>query len=179
MIRPEYRKALEDQQQVLVLLWVFFLSAIFIYLWLTEVVLGRSGFSAGSSFAEITRVVLWLLAFIELGTFVWWRRRFLSKEAILGGAKKYKLLQVLQEHTTPLEERAAQVVSSYVTSKIVAFAIIEAMAVYGFVLALIGGYIRDQVLFSLASGMLLVVEFPSKFRLEELVKEAEGRGHAS
>src|SRR5713226_2816116 len=57
MIRPEYRKALEDQQQVLVLLWVFFLSAIFIYLWLTEVVLGRSGFSAGSSFAEITRVV--------------------------------------------------------------------------------------------------------------------------
>lgn len=119
-------------------------------------------------------MVLWLLAFIDLGTFVWWRNRFLTKEAILAGSKKYKTLQVLQAHTTPLEERAAQVVSSYVTSKIVAFAILEAMAVYGFVLALIGGYVRDQYLFSFASGALLLFEFPSKSRLEELLSDVVG-----
>jgi hypothetical protein len=173
MIRPEYRKALDGQQQVLVLLWTFFVSGIFIYLWVTEFVLGKSGFAAGSSFAATTRMVIWLLAFIDLGTFVWWRKRFLAREAILAGAKKHKLLRVLQEHTTPVEERAARVVSSYVTSKIVAFAIVEAMAVYGFVLALVGGHIRDQYLLSLASGMLLLFEFPSKSRLEQLLRDVE------
>lgn len=176
MIRPEYRKTLDGQQQVLVLLWTFFASGIFVYLWLTEFILGRSGFSEGSSFAETTRVVIWLLAVIDLGTFFWWRKRYLTKEALLRESKKYKLLQVLQEHTTPLEERAAQVVSSYVTSKIVAFAIVEAMAVYGFVLALVGGYVRDQYLLSLASCLLLVLEFPSKSRLEELLRDVEVLG---
>jgi hypothetical protein len=176
MIRPEFRKALEDQQQILVLLWIFFVGAIFVYLWLTEFILGKSGFSAGSSLTETVRIVLWLLAFVDLGTFVWWRNRFLSKKGILGRSKKYKILQVLQEHGTPLEERAAEVVSSYVTSKIVAFAILEAMAVYGFVLALIGGYIRDQYLFSFASGALLLFEFPSKAFLADILRELETHG---
>jgi hypothetical protein len=176
MIRPEFRKALEGQQQILVLLWTLFFCGIFVYLWLTEFVLRKSGFSAGSSLAETARIVLWLLAVIDLGTFVWWRKRFLTREAILRGSKKYKTLQVLQEHKTPLEERAAQVVSSYVTSKIVAFAILEAIAVYGFVLALIGGYVRDQYLVSLASGALLVFEFPYKAFLGDILRDIEIMG---
>ncbi|MBI4523282.1 MAG: hypothetical protein HY695_05650 [Deltaproteobacteria bacterium] len=175
MIRPEFKKSLESQQTILLLLWTFFVSGIFIYLWITEFVLRRSGFLASSA-AETVRMILWLLAFIDLGTFIWWRNRFLAKEAILGGTKKYKTLQVLQEHTTPLEERAAQVVSSYVTSKIVAYAIVEAMAVYGLVLAAIGGYVRDQYLFSIASLLLLVIEFPSRSYLATLLKEVEARG---
>jgi len=176
MIRPEFRKALEGQQQILALLWTFFFCGLFVYLWLTEFVLRSSGFSAGSSVAETVRIVLWLLALIDLGTFVWWRKRFLTQEAILGGSKKYTTLQVLQEHKTPIEERAAQVASSYVTSKIVGFAILEATAVYGFVLALIGGYIRDQYLFSLASGVLLLFEFPSKAFLEKILRKIEAPG---
>lgn len=176
MIRPEYRKALESQQQILVLLWTFFVGAIFIYLWVTEFVLKKSGFSVGSSVAATARPVLWLLAFIDLGTFVWWRKCFLTEETILGASKKYKTLQVLREHRTPLEERAAQVISSYVTGKIVAFAILEAMAVYGFVLAVVGGYIKDQYLLSFASEALLLCEFPFKSRLEDLLGQVETRG---
>ena len=176
MIRPEFRKALEAQQQILVLLWTFFFCGIFVYLWLTEFILQRSGFSAGSSLAETSRIVLWLLAVIDLGTFVWWKKGFLTQEAILRGSKKYKTLQVLQEHKTPVEERAAQVVSAYVTSKIVAFAILEAMAVYGFVLALIGGYVREQYLLSFASGALLAFEFPRKAFLGKILKDIEATG---
>jgi hypothetical protein len=173
MIRPEFRKALAAQHQILALLWAFFFCGIFVYLWLTEFVLRRSGFSAGSSVAEMVRIVLWLLAVIDLGTFVWWRKQFLTEAAVLRGSKKYKTLQVLQEHKSPLEERAAQIVSSYVTSKIVAFAILEAMAVYGFVLALIGGYVRDQYLFSFVSGALLVFEFPRKAFLGKILSDIE------
>lgn len=176
MIRPEYRETLESQQQILVLLWIFFVGAVFLYLWLTEFILRRSGFSAGAAFDETVRIVLWLLAIIDLATFIWWRKRFLAGEAILKGSKKYKILQVLKEHKNRSEERAAEIVSSYVTSKIVGFAIIEAIAVYGFALALIGGHIRDQYLFSFASVALLFLEFPSKAFLEEILREAEARG---
>lgn len=172
MIRTEFRKALENQQQVLVILWVFFLCGIFLYLWITEFVLSKSNFSAGSSVSQAARVFLWLLAFLDLGTLVWWRR-FLTKEAILGGAKKYKRLQALREHSSPHEEQAAGMISYYVTSKIVAFAIIEAIAIYGFVLAVVGRYIGEQYLFSLAAAALMIVEFPSKARFEKLLREIE------
>jgi hypothetical protein len=176
MIRPEFKKALEDQQPILILLWIFFFGAIFVYLWLTEFILGKAAFSAGSAFAETVRIVLWLLGFVDLGTYIWWRNRFLTREGILARSKKYKVLQVLQEHKNSLEERAAEIVSSYVTSKIVAFAIIEAMAVYGFVLAFIGAYVRDQYLFSFASGALLLLEFPSKAFLNDILRELETQG---
>ena len=51
--------------------------------------------------------------------------------------------------------------SSYVTRKIVIFAIIEAIAVYGFVLALVGRFVQDFYLLSALSLVLLVIEFPS------------------
>ncbi len=176
MIRPEFRKALDSQQKVLVVLWVVFIWAIFVYLWIANFILAKSGFSAGSSFSGSARIVLWLLAFLDLGYLVWWKKRFLTKEAILGGSKKFKLLQALQGHKSPLEEQAAGVISSYVTGKIVAFAIVEAVAVYGFVLALVGRYVWDQYLFSIASGVMLLFEFPSKPFLEELLRDVEVRG---
>lgn len=176
MLRSDFRKALEGQQQILVLLWIFFVGAIFFYLWLTEFILGRSGFWAASSLTGTFRVVLWLLGFADLGTFVWWRKRFLARNGLLAGSKSYKILQGLQEHQTPLEERAAQIVSSYVTSKIVGFAILEAMAVYGFILAGVGGYIHDQYLLSLAAGALFLFEFPSKRFLDDLLRELEAQG---
>ena len=171
MIRSEFRETLEKQQQVLVSLWGFFFCGIFIYLWIAEFLVAKLGSSTAPS--GILRMVLWILGFIDLGTLVWWKKRFLTKEAILGGSKSYKLLQALQGHRSPLEERAAAVVSSYVTSKTVAFAIVEAIAVYGLVLDIVGRYSLDQYLLSLVSGALLLVEFPFKPRLQDLVRAVE------
>ncbi len=176
MIRPEYRKTLESQHKVLVVLWMAFIIAILLYLWIAKLILANPKFPARYSFSETARMVLWLLAILDLGYLIWWKKRFLAKEAIFGGAKKFKLLQVLQEHKSPLEEQAAGVISSYITGKIVAFAIVEAIAVYGLILALIGGYAWDQYLFSIASGALLLFEFPSKPYLEELLRDVEVRG---
>ena len=176
MIRPEFKEALIKQHQVLVVLWTFFFCALFIYLWISEFVLARPGLSGGSDVYSPTRIALWLLVVFDLGTLAWWRRRFLTREGILAEPGRYKILQALQGHTSPLEERAAGAISSYVTSKIVAYAIIEAIAIYGFVLAFVGHHTRDQYLFSLISALLLVREFPSKARLQGLVSEIEARG---
>jgi hypothetical protein len=176
MIRTEFRKSLESQQQVLVVLWAVFVWAIFVYLGITHFILMRSEFAPGGSYSETLRIVLWVLAFVDVATLVWWRKNYLTKEAILGGVRQYKVLQSLQEHTNTVEERAAAVVSSYVTTKVVLFAIIEALAVYGFVLAVVGRFLPDQYLFSFASLVLLLVEFPSKARLQELLQQVEARG---
>jgi hypothetical protein len=179
MIRPEFKKSLEGQQQVLVVLWAVFVWAIFVYLGITHFVLMKSGFAPGGSYSETLRVVLWVLAFIDVATLVWWKKNYLTNEAILGGAKQYKVLQSLQEHANAVEERAAGIVSSYVTSKVVVFAIIEALAVYGFVLAVVGRFLPDQYLFSLAGLVLLLLEFPSKARLQKLLRQVEARGSRS
>ena len=173
MIRPEFREALESQHGILVKLWVAFIVAIFLYVWIADTVLPSRRLLAGPAAAEAGKVIIWLLTLVDLGSLAWWKKRFLNKQAILGGAKKYRLLQALQEHKTPLEEQAAGIVSSYVTSKIVAFAMMEALAVYGFGLALIGRYVWHQYLLSLASGLLLVWEFPSKSFLEEIIRDVE------
>ena len=174
MIRPEYRKTLESQHGVLVVLWVIFVVGIILYLWISEFLLAGRKLSAGPAFSEPARIVLWLLAFFDLGALAWWKKRFLTKGAILvAGLKKTKLLQALQGHESPLEEQAAGAISFYVTAKIVAFAMVEAIAIYGFALALIGHDLWGQYPLSLASGVLLLLEFPSRPFLEELLRDVE------
>jgi hypothetical protein len=173
MIRPEYRVMLESQHGVLVALWWVFIGAIFFYLWISYAFLTYRQLAITDSFSQAARLFLWILTFLDLATLVWWKRRFLRREAILGGAKKYKLLQALEGHKTPVEERTAAVVSSYVTSKVVAFAMAEAVAIYGFALALMGRYFVGQYILTIASGVLLVMEFPSRRFLTELLSEAE------
>jgi hypothetical protein len=60
-----------------------------------------------------------------------------------------------------------------VTRKVVIYAIIEAIAVYGFVLAFLGRFVSDQYLFSALSLALLVIEFPSAKSFDGLVQIAE------
>jgi hypothetical protein len=79
----------------------------------------------------------------------------------------------LEGHQGRIEERAASVVSTYVTRKIVLFAILEALAVYGLVLAIVGRYLADQYLLSALSLVLLTLEFPSEMSLEQLVRKIE------
>jgi hypothetical protein len=173
MIRPEYREMLQGQHTILVVLWSVFVVAIFLYLWIAHTFLAQRQLAPGSAFSQIARLLMWLLAFFDLATLMWWKRRFLTRAAILGGVKQYKLLQALQGHMGALEERAAAVVSSYVTSKIVAFALIEALAIYGFALVLVSRYFLGQYILSVAGGVLLLVEFPSRRFLEELLGAAE------
>ena len=79
----------------------------------------------------------------------------------------------MEQFTGVLEERAAYVVSTYVTRKVVIFAIIEAVAVYGFVLAFLGRFVFDQYLLSAVSLALLAIEFPSENSLGKLVQAVE------
>jgi hypothetical protein len=173
VIRPQYRQLLEMQHTVLVSLWAIFLAGILLYLWVAETFLADRQLAIGAGFAQATRLFLWFLTFVDIATLVWWKRRFLTPEAILSGAKRYKLLQALQEHKGAAEERAGGVISSYVTGKIVAFALAEAVAIYGFALVLTSRYFVGQYILSAASGLLLLLEFPSRRALSELIEAAE------
>lgn len=164
---------LEGQHQILIVLWAIFAVAILLYLWISATFLVSRQLGVGGFFAGAARTFFWLLTFADLATLVWWKRRFLTREALLGGARSYKLLQALQAHEGPLEERAAGVLSSYVTGKIVAFTLVEAVAIYGFAQALVSRYFVGQYILSAAAGFLLLLEFPSRKFLRELIGEVE------
>jgi hypothetical protein len=173
VIRPEYRQALEMQHKVLVSLWAFFLTGILLYLWIAETFLAARQLTIGPAFAQATRLFLWCLTLVDIATLFWWKRRFLTPEAIVNGAKRYKLLQALQDHKGAAEERAGAVITSYVTGKIVAFALAEAVAIYGFALVLTSRYFVGLYILSAGSALLLVMEFPSRRVLNELIGAAE------
>jgi len=173
MIRPEYREALESQHKVLVILWFVFLAGIVLYLWISQRFLTERPSAAEGFFAQASATVLWALAFADVATLVWWRRRFLSRQAILGRVRQYKILQSLQQHNTEAEEQAAGVVSAYVTGKIVVFALVEAVAIYGFALAFVNRDFSSQFILSAAAAALLLFEFPAKRFLAELLRGVE------
>jgi len=176
MIRPEFRQLLMDQRGAAVILWSCFMIAIVIYVVIARNVLANPKYASGLSFAETARTVLWILVLVDLGYFVWWKKRYLKPEAILDDAKQVKLLRALEEHRGYLEQRAAAAVSTYVTRKVVLFAIIEAIAVYGLVLALVGRYFADLYVLSGLGLMLLALEFPSEKSLEQIIQRIEAAG---
>jgi hypothetical protein len=56
---------------------------------------------------------------------------------------------------------------------VVLFAIIEAIAVYGLVLALVGRFVQDFYLLSALTLVLLAIEFPSAQSIAAVVDAAE------
>jgi hypothetical protein len=173
MIRPEFKERLMDQRGAAVILWSCFMISIVIYIVIAQNVLANPRFSGGLSFAGNARVVLWLLVVVDLGYYVYWKRHYLTTQAILANPQKPKLLRALEEHKGQAEERAAAVVSIYITRKVVVFAIIEAMPVYGLVLAVVGRYLADQYFLSALGLLLLTLEFPSEKGLAGLVARVE------
>jgi hypothetical protein len=173
MIRADFKKILLDQQGAAVILWSFFTLSLFLYIIIAQLVVSERGLLDGSSLAPVVRAALWVLVVVDLGYLVWWKKRKLTREALTDMSTKAKILRALEEHKGQAEERAASVISTYVTRKIVVFAIIEAIAVYGLVLALVGRYLWDQYLLSALSLALLVLEFPGKNALVGLVNEIE------
>lgn len=173
MIRLEFRKILLDQRGAAVILWSAFTMSIPIYLFIAHKVLGNPNIGANPNIAEPARIILWLLAVVDLGYYFYWRGRYLTAAAIKRDAMKTKLFRALEEFQGEEEETAAYMVSTVVTRKVVIFAIIEAIAVYGFALAVLGRFVTDQYCLSLLSLILLALEFPSANSLESLLQGIE------
>jgi len=163
-----------DQRGAAVILWSFFMISIVIYIVIAQNVLANPKYAQGLSFAETARIVLWFLALVDLSYYFFWKKRYLVPQAILHNSQKTKLFRALQEYKGSVEERAAAVVSTFVTRKVVIFAIIEAIAVYGLVLAIVGRYLLDQYLLSALSLALLALEYPTERFHEKHVREVEG-----
>ena len=173
MIRPEFRKILLDQRGAAVILWSFFAISIPIYLVIARQLLVNPKLGTNPAIAEPTRLVVWILTLVDLGYYAYWRRKNLTAQGIRRDARQTKLFRALEEYNGVDEQNAAYVVSTYVTRKVVIFAIIEAIAVYGFVLAFIGRFVGDQIALSFLSLILLAVEFPTQKSLDALIDTAE------
>jgi hypothetical protein len=173
MIRPEFRKLLSDQRGAAVILWSCFMIAIVIYIIIARNVLATPKFAGGFSQAPGVRIGLWILVVTDFGYYIYWKRRYMASGALLAEDKSTKLLRALEGFQGAVEERAAALVSTYVTRKTVLFAIIEAIAVYGLILALAGPYPSDFYLLSAVSWLLLSFEFPFEKPLERLLQAVE------
>ena len=149
MIRPEFRKILLDQRGAAVILWSFFVISIPVYVVIARNILGNPNLGSNRAIAEPAQNHLLaahacrsrLLCLIG-------RNATCRRKRYCKARKATKLFRALEEFQGVHEERAAFAVSAYVTCKVVVFAIIEAIAVYGFVLAFLGRFVFDQYLLS-------------------------------
>ena len=173
MIRPQFRKILLDQRGAAVILWSFFFISVPIYLVVARYLLGNPDLGTNRSIAGPVRMVFWALTLVDLGYYFYWRDRNLSVAAITREARNTRLFRALEDYQGAVEESAAYAVSTLVTRKVVIFAIIEALAVYGFVLAFLGRFVADQIVLSSFSLILLAIEFPSAKSLESLITQLE------
>ena len=173
MIRPEFRTILLDQRGAAVILWSFFAISIPIYLVIARQILGNPSVGTNPAIAEPSRIIFWILTVVDLGYYGYWRKKNLTPQAIRRDARQTKLFRAVAEFNGVDEQNAAYIVSTYITRKVVIFAIIEAIAVYGFVLAFLGRYVGDQIALSLLSLALLAVEFPGQKSLDGLIDAVE------
>src|SRR5512145_723657 len=93
MMRPEFRKILLDQRGAAVILWSCFVISIPVYIVIARNVLGNPNIGSNRSVAEAARLVLWFLTVIDLGYYVYWRKRNLAAAAILRDARSTKLFR--------------------------------------------------------------------------------------
>jgi hypothetical protein len=173
MIRPEYRQVLMDQRGAAVILWSAFTIFIVVYIVIAENVLANPKYARGLWFADTARIVIWALAVIDLGYYVFWRKRNFTPDTMAAGSSKTKMLRALDGYDGLHEKEAALLVSTYITRKVVLFAIIEALAVYGLLLAIVGRYFTDQYILSALSIILLIIEFPTARSLDTIIRGVE------
>jgi hypothetical protein len=174
LMRPEFKKILLDQRGAALILWSFFFVSVPVYLLVARHLLRNPDLGTNPSIAAPARIVFWALALIDIGYYFYWRERNLSRAAIQRDARHTKLFRALEEFQGVDEQNAAYVVATWVTRKVVIFAIIEALAVYGFVMAFLGRFVVDQIALSLISLALLAIEFPRAHLLEDILRTEEG-----
>jgi len=173
MIRPEFRQVLMDQRGAAVILWSAFTIFIVVYIVIAQNVLANPKYAGGLWFADTARMIFWALAIVDLGYYVYWKKRYLTPAAIAAASSKTKMLRALDSYNGLHEKEAALLVSTYITRKIVLYAIIEALAVYGLVLAIVGRFFMDQYALSTLSLILLALEFPTARSLETVLRTSE------
>jgi hypothetical protein len=173
MIRPDFRKILLDQRGAAVILWSFFAISIPVYLVIARQLLGNPKLGTNLALAEPSRIIFWILTVVDLGYYIYWRQKNLTPQGIRRDARQTKLFRALEDFNGVDEQNAAYIVSTYVTRKVVIYAIIEAIAVYGFVLAFLGRFVVDQIVLSVLSLILLAVEFPRQKSLDALIVGVE------
>jgi hypothetical protein len=152
-----------DQHRILVLVWFAFVATLLVYLVLPRLVDSSAVSLHGGLFSDISRPGLWTVAFVIAGILWWWNQRYLTREALLNSDRG----------------RWGSFASNFAARKIVAFALAEAIAIYGLLLALIGRYLWDQLLLSGLAAALLVHLYPSRAFFDELAREAEMRSLSS
>ena len=154
MIRPEFRKILLDQRGAAVILWSAFAISIPIYLVIARKVLGNPKIGTNQAIAEPSRLIFWILTLVDLGYYAYWRRQNLT--AAGDSARRAADQTVPRPGRIQRRRRRKRRLHGldYVTRKVVIFAIIEAIAVYGFVLAFLGRFVTDQIALSLLSLIL-------------------------
>jgi hypothetical protein len=173
MIRPEFRQTLMDQRGAAVILWCAFTIFVVVYIVIAENVLANPKYARGLWFADSARLILWALALVDFGYYLYWKKLHLTPAAIMAGSSKTKILRALDGYDGLHEKQAALVVSAYITRKVVLYAIIEALAVYGLVLAIVGRFFIDQYALSALSLLLFALEFPTQGRLEPVLRAVE------
>lgn len=162
MLQQDAKKLVEATQRQLVIMWPAFVSTVVICLFIPQVI-DSVHFPADGNFGSGTlRAPLWFVSLVVLGILWWWNRQFLTKEAIL-------------KRVGEGQGMAPKVLRSYLLRKIIAFALAEAIAIYGLVLAIIGSYLWDQYVLSAVSGLAFIFLYPSRTFLDELIEGYETR----
>lgn len=172
MIRLEFRKELENQQKVLLIVWTGFIVATVLYLSIPQFLPDLSQSLGGYPLAGTIRQGLWIIVLIEVGFLFWWNKKVLTKEAIGRNSREARWMpNLVRGHQNRLEEEAARTLSFYVIGKIIAFAVAESLAIYGLFLAYSGRYFWDQYILSSICLLLLIYLYPRRSFLIGLITE--------
>lgn len=155
-MEPQLRESAGKQEKVLMLTWAGSIAAIVIYLSLPWFVSLQRVSSAAEPYPSL-RAILWFLALIQVGAVLFWTRRVLSKEAVLRAVRGTAIDPLVY----------------YVGKKIAAIGMAQSVALYGFVLALIGRYFWEQYILTLIAGALVICHYPSRHSLDEIKNALE------
>lgn len=174
MIRPEFRKQLENQQNVLLLVWSGLIVATILYLSIPYFLHGLSQSLGDYPLTGMVRQGLWVIALIQTGFLFWWDKHFLTREAVLRSSREARWMpNLVRGHQNRLEREAARTLSWYLIGKIVAFATAESVAIYGLLLAYKGRYFWDQYILTSICILLLCYLYPRRSFLIGLLAECD------
>jgi hypothetical protein len=157
-MEPQLREPAGKQKKVLTLTWSSSIAALVIYLLLPWFV-SLQGISSGGEPYEGFRTILWFLAFIQVGVVLFWTRRVLRKEAVLRA----------------VQGTAIDPLAYYTGRKIAAIGMAQSVALYGLVLAIVGGYFWDQYILTLIAGALVIGHYPSRRSLDAIKGHPEAK----
>lgn len=129
-----------DQQKILRRIWLGTFGSLVLYLVIPFLVPARSPADDATA-PDLLRLVFWGLSFVNLGV-LWWRRQSDAEQRTARNEP---------------EDRGAEMSALVrnVTHRAIAISLAGSIAVYGLCLALLRGYLLDQYLLTLLSGLCL------------------------